>query len=320
MIEIINVQEDEKLPATNVNTEDNNLPKKCVQLSGGPSIEVEALSVTENGTYTAPEGKAYTPVTVEVPDVPAVLESLTVTENGIYTPEQGVDGFNSVNVSVLGGIPVADAEIVEAIPTPVAPEVLPEGKLYIIPDGTQYVPTFPRVSGCDYYFITCDNVTLFPQNWVDKTRLDNSTKFWLFLSSAEGKCRRDAIQTVSWGGSTSDIMPEHIYEYDTAGTFAWTELDLTDPDVIASFALAPGDPGAIIHNILECVYTNYNIFRYTVGNLEFDKSLSILNSEGKIYNVYYINSFKCYIVTEGTAVYDDTYNMYQLINAYTGGN
>lgn len=100
MIELINVQEDEKLPATNVNTEDNNLPKKCVQLSGGPSIEVEALSVTENGTYTAPEGKAYTPVTVEVPDVPAVLETLSVTENGTYTPEQGVDGFNEVNVNI----------------------------------------------------------------------------------------------------------------------------------------------------------------------------------------------------------------------------
>ena len=31
-----------------------------------PSIEVEALSVTQNGTYTAPDGKAYSPVTVNV--------------------------------------------------------------------------------------------------------------------------------------------------------------------------------------------------------------------------------------------------------------
>ncbi len=33
---------------------------------GGTSIEVEELSVTSNGTYTAPEGKAYSPVTVNV--------------------------------------------------------------------------------------------------------------------------------------------------------------------------------------------------------------------------------------------------------------
>ena len=34
---------------------------------GGSSVTVEALNVTENGTYTAPSGKAYSPVTVNVP-------------------------------------------------------------------------------------------------------------------------------------------------------------------------------------------------------------------------------------------------------------
>lgn len=33
----------------------------------GPSVEVEELSVTANGEYTAPSGKAYSPVTVSVP-------------------------------------------------------------------------------------------------------------------------------------------------------------------------------------------------------------------------------------------------------------
>lgn len=33
---------------------------------GGGNITVEALSVTQNGTYTAPTGKAYSPVTVNV--------------------------------------------------------------------------------------------------------------------------------------------------------------------------------------------------------------------------------------------------------------
>lgn len=33
---------------------------------GGSSIDVQPLSVTENGTYTAPEGVAYSPVTVNV--------------------------------------------------------------------------------------------------------------------------------------------------------------------------------------------------------------------------------------------------------------
>ena len=35
---------------------------------GGSTIQVEPLSVTENGTYTAPAGKAYTPVNANVPN------------------------------------------------------------------------------------------------------------------------------------------------------------------------------------------------------------------------------------------------------------
>ena len=35
-------------------------------IGGGSSITVEALNVTENDVYTAPEGKAYSPVTVNV--------------------------------------------------------------------------------------------------------------------------------------------------------------------------------------------------------------------------------------------------------------
>ena len=37
----------------------------------GSNVEIESLSVTENGTYTAPTGKAYSPVTVNVVGGPA---------------------------------------------------------------------------------------------------------------------------------------------------------------------------------------------------------------------------------------------------------
>lgn len=44
--------------------------KKCLEglgkNGGGGGITVKSLSVTENGTYTAPTGKAYSPVTVNV--------------------------------------------------------------------------------------------------------------------------------------------------------------------------------------------------------------------------------------------------------------
>lgn len=61
--------------------------------------DVEPLTVTENGTYSE-EGKAYSPVTVNVPT--AVMDTLNVTENGTYTPQSG-HAYNEVNVNVQSG-------------------------------------------------------------------------------------------------------------------------------------------------------------------------------------------------------------------------
>ena len=49
---------------------------------GGPSITVEELTVTENGTTTAPTGKAYTPVNVNVPNSYAAGDEGKVVSDG----------------------------------------------------------------------------------------------------------------------------------------------------------------------------------------------------------------------------------------------
>ena len=60
-------------------------------------VTVESVTILENGVYTAPAGKAYSPVTVNVPTYD--VDSLSVTENGTYTPETG-NAYNSVTVNV----------------------------------------------------------------------------------------------------------------------------------------------------------------------------------------------------------------------------
>lgn len=66
---------------------------------------INQLSVTENGTYTAPSGvDGYSPVVVNVPEL--VLNSININENGSYTPPTGVDGYNSINVNVPTPQPV----------------------------------------------------------------------------------------------------------------------------------------------------------------------------------------------------------------------
>ena len=61
-------------------------------------IVIEPLSVTENGTYTAPTGTdGYSPVSVTVPQT--TVQSLNVTQNGTYTAPSGT-AYSPVTVDV----------------------------------------------------------------------------------------------------------------------------------------------------------------------------------------------------------------------------
>ena len=73
-------------------------PFKRAAKGGESSITVESITITNNGTTTAPTGKAYTPITVNVqPNVGAK----NITANGTYTASaDNLDGYSSVTVNV----------------------------------------------------------------------------------------------------------------------------------------------------------------------------------------------------------------------------
>lgn len=68
------------------------------------AISVVPLTATENKTYTAPSGQAYSPVTVNVP-IPAPklqAKSATPTESQqTITADSGYDGLSSVSVGAI---------------------------------------------------------------------------------------------------------------------------------------------------------------------------------------------------------------------------
>lgn len=73
-------------------------------ISGGGSVTVEALSVTANGTYAAPSGTAYSPVTVNVPAEAPSLQSKTATpteSQQTVSPDSGYDGLSQVTVEAI---------------------------------------------------------------------------------------------------------------------------------------------------------------------------------------------------------------------------
>lgn len=64
---------------------------------GGGDITVEKITITENGTTTAPSGKAYSPIHTNVPQ--PTLSTLEVSENGDYDAPNGT-AYNRVEVTV----------------------------------------------------------------------------------------------------------------------------------------------------------------------------------------------------------------------------
>ena len=71
--------------------------------TGGEEISVEPLSVTANGTYTAEEGKAYSPVTVSVPSPATQTKSATPSLSAqTISPDSG-KLLSSVSVSAVTG-------------------------------------------------------------------------------------------------------------------------------------------------------------------------------------------------------------------------
>ena len=86
------------------------------QLSGGGGgdITVESLSVTANGTYSAPSGKAYSPVTVNVPN--PSTGTLNITANGTYDVTEKASAVVNVSgggSSLIVGALRPDAELIK---------------------------------------------------------------------------------------------------------------------------------------------------------------------------------------------------------------
>ena len=131
------------------------------KMAGGQGeITTEGLSVTENGTYTAPEGKAYTPVVVNVPtpDDSYQLKSLpigaisTITDGsnlpmpslkvGIEPIQEGSGDPSPTNIRPISGWDECKVTVADDVENPTV------SNTYTIDlDGTRYGGTLDVVSG-----------------------------------------------------------------------------------------------------------------------------------------------------------------------------
>lgn len=88
---------------------------------GGGEITRERLDVAQNGTYTAPSGKAYTPVVVAVPNSYAAADEGKVVKNGALAAQGSatVTENGSVDTTEISAVTVAvPVPVLEALSAP----------------------------------------------------------------------------------------------------------------------------------------------------------------------------------------------------------
>lgn len=184
---------------------------------GSGGVEAEPLSVTENGTYTAEEGKAYTPVTVDVPN--PSTGTLNITENGTYDVTDKASA--EVNVPSIGYAPKLlengvnfidfDGRIIESWPPNVVQNKteLPanptragyisqgwNGTLQEIKDAIAEYPNAQIIVGQNYAWNPANNLCRFHISLTPITGLSVTFKM---------------VGNKDWGDGTTDSNTSHTY-------------------------------------------------------------------------------------------------------------
>ncbi len=129
---------------------------------GGSSVEVEALTATENKTYTAPEGTAYSPVTVNVAaqeyDIICKDENDTVVSSYMYPAVFDNDSETYIADKTKPALTKAKGGEIIALDT----DALPEGRYICLPaynyPSGDYIPE-PMAAGFPSTIMPAANCT-----------------------------------------------------------------------------------------------------------------------------------------------------------------
>ena len=291
--------EAEGIPSVSVETSESTIPRKPIFLEGGPTPEpvIESLNVTENGTYTAPEGvDGYNPVTVNVPAITPTLTSLSVTENGTYTPQAGVDGFNSVSVNVSGSVYTPTyIKIIKQFEEPkigaiAAPEkIIYTDWCYLISAGEVIVPELPDDDSV-YKLVSCN----IEDATVDSVK--TATIFYCFTSNTQApRCRGSYPNDITYTTSANQqVMPDNIYKYEPGVDSDWIVVT-KDQSTWQTYT-------TYYNRVRYLIYSNVDVIRNTAQDVQYQSLKSLITYGGKLSGIYNTDYFDLYYCVEGTKI------------------
>ena len=119
-----------------------------------PTTNPEPLSVTENGTYTAPEGKSYSPVTVAVPEIELIPLMVDTNPYMAYAPEGKGYSPVTVNIPFSGTLDIYENGVHLCEGYAAVNVMVPETEL--VPLSATENKTYTPPSGKGFFSVTVD--------------------------------------------------------------------------------------------------------------------------------------------------------------------
>ena len=211
---------------------------------GGGDITVEGLNVEENGTYTAPSGKAYSPVVVNLP-----LDEKTITANGEYLASaDDLKGYSKVTVNVAG-FKVKD---------------MPAGAISSFADGTDNPLKELKVSIVPVQSGSGDPSPTNPRP------ISGWTGANVHVADGETPHVIDNVYPISWQTEAGTVYGGELDVTSGVLTVDWAELDM------GTFDWDTYSNTAFVASVTDRAYGNFNVMceiyktttSTTIGNMQ----------------------------------------------------
>lgn len=231
---------------------------------GGGEITVEGLNVEDNGTYTAPSGKAYSPVVVNVP-----LGEKAITANGEYNASaDDLKGYSKVTVNVAGfkvkDMPTgAISSFADGTDNP-----LKELKVSIVPvqsGSGDPSPTNPRpISGWTGADVTVCGINLWNEEWEGGAYNNTTGGLQPNASCIRSKTKIKVNPNTSYYMQIGSTTALNICQYDKNGSY------------LGSSTLIQCSASKIITTAATCEYLAFYCLGTTYNN---DISLNSISTD-----------------------------------------
>jgi hypothetical protein len=271
---------------------------KAIGGGGGGGVTPEPLSVTANGTYTAPSGKAYTPVTVNVPS------------GGVSVPAKAVN-FRDYDGTIVNAYSKEEFLALSTMPAnPSHDGLTSQGWNWSLADAQAYVAKYGRLEIGQMYITD-----------------DGKTRVYIHLEEGRtspmlGVCPNGTVD-VDWGDgtahdtltgtSTTTVQWTQNHAYAAPGDYV-IKLTVSEGGSMRFYGSASDNQGSGLLRYADSGDNRNYIYRNSIQKVEVGGGVTSIDSS-VFYNCYNLSSIAIpdSVTSIDTNAFNYCYNLLSIV-------